>query len=60
MSSKDTDEECVMHSRSHTIEIMINDEAEFIEDLFQSLLSRYQMIILCLIIWIYCVRNIIK
>ena len=42
--SKDTDEEPVMHSNSDGIEIMINDEAdEVIEELFQSLLSRYQI-----------------
>ena len=28
MSSKDNDEECVMHSKSDNIEIMINDKAD--------------------------------
>ena len=47
ISSKDNDEnndeECVMHSKSDNIEILINDEAdEVIEGLFKSLLSRYQ------------------
>ena len=28
MSSKDTDEECIMHSKSDNIEIMINDKAD--------------------------------
>ena len=33
-----------MHSKSDSIEIMINDKAdEVIEKLFQSLLSRYQI-----------------
>ena len=33
-----------MHSKSDNIEIMINDKAdEVIEELFQSLLSRYQI-----------------
>ena len=42
MSSKDNDEECVMHSRDN-IDIMINDKTdEVIEELFQSLLPRYQ------------------
>ena len=42
--SKDNDGECVMHSRSNNIEIVINDKVdEVIEQLFQSLLSRYQM-----------------
>ena len=38
ISSKDNDEECVMHSNSDNIEIMINDEAdEVIKELFTSL-----------------------
>ena len=33
-----------MHSKSHNIEIMINDEADaVIEELSQSLLSRYEI-----------------
>ena len=44
MSSKDTDEECVMHSRSDNIEIIIKFKAdEIIVELFKSLLSRYQI-----------------
>ena len=43
MSSKDNDEECVMHSKGDNMEMMINDKAdEVIQELFQSLLSRYQ------------------
>ena len=43
MSSKDNDEECIMHSKSDNKEIMINEkEDEFTEELFQSLLFRYQ------------------
>ena len=43
MSSKDNDEECVMHSKGDNMEMMINDKAdEVILELFQSLLSRYQ------------------
>ena len=43
MSSKDTGEECVMHSKSYNIEIMIFDKADkVIEERFESLLSRYQ------------------
>ena len=39
----DNDEECVMHSKSDNIEIMINDEAdEVIKELFDSLKKRYQ------------------
>ena len=41
MSSKDNDNERIMHSKSDNIEIMINYKAdEVIEELFQSLLSR--------------------
>ena len=44
MSSKGNDEERMMHSKSEYIEIMINDKAdEAIEELFQPLLSRYQI-----------------
>ena len=44
MSSKDNDNERIMHSQSDNIEIMINYKAdEVIEELFQSLLSRYQI-----------------
>ena len=44
MSSKDKGEEQLMHSKSDNIEIMINDKAdEVIEELFQSILFRYQI-----------------
>ena len=44
MSSNNNDEERVMHSQSDNTEIMISDKAdEIIEELFQSLLSRYQI-----------------
>ena len=43
ISSIDNDEECVMHSKSDNIEIMINDEAdEVIKELSDSLKNRYQ------------------
>ena len=43
MSSKDNDEESVMHSKRDNIEIMINEKAnEVIEELFQSF-SRYHI-----------------
>ena len=42
-SKNDNDEECVMHSKSDNIEILINDEAdEVIAELCKSLLNRYQ------------------
>ena len=44
MSSKDTDEDTVIHPKSDNIEIMINHEAdEIIERPFQSLLTRCQI-----------------
>ena len=42
-SKNDKDEECVMHSKSDNIEIMISDEAdEVIKKLFDSLKNKYQ------------------
>ena len=42
MSSKDNDEERLMHSRSDNIDLMINDkENDVIEKLFWSILLRY-------------------
>ena len=44
MSSKDTDEECVMSSTSDNTEIIIYGKAhEVIKGLFKSLLSKYQI-----------------
>ena len=44
ISFKDNDEERKMHSKSNDINITINDKAdEIIEELFESLLSRYQI-----------------
>ena len=44
ISSKDTDEERVMYSKSDNIETMIHDKAdEFIKKRFQSLFYRYQI-----------------
>ena len=41
--SLDNDEECVMHSKSDNIEIMVNDEAdEVIKELLGLLKNRYQ------------------
>ena len=43
ISSKETNEESVMHSKSDNIEIMIYDKAdEAIQELFELLLFRYQ------------------
>ena len=57
-----------MHSRSDNIEIMINDEAdEAIKELFDSLKNRYQNNLesvkgssLSLIMFVYCIINVIK
>ena len=44
LSSKDTNEEQVMHSKSDNIEVMIYDNTnEAIEKNFELLLSRYQI-----------------
>ena len=44
VSSKDTDKEHVMYSKSDNIEIMIYDKAdELIKELFKSLLNRYHI-----------------
>ena len=44
LSSKDNDEERVMHSKSDNKNFMIHDNAdEVIEELFESLLNRYQI-----------------
>ena len=41
---KDSEKECVMHSKSDNLEIMIHDKAdEAMEEVFQPLLSRYQI-----------------
>ena len=72
MSSKDNDEKHVIHPKSDSIEIMVNNKAdEVIEEHFQSLLSKYQMPqlgwkhqwkvgILYLIVFIYCIAIAIK
>ena len=58
-----------MHSKSGSIEIKINDEAdEVIEELFDSLKNSYQnnlesiteLLSLSLIMFIYCIINVIK
>ena len=44
ISPKDTNEELVMHSKSDKIEVMTYDNAnEVIEEIFESLISRYQI-----------------
>ena len=44
VSSKDTDDEQVMHSGNNNVEVMTYDNAnEVIEEIFESLFSRYQI-----------------
>ena len=43
IQAKDSDETCTMHTKSDNIEIMIgNERDEIIEQLFETLLQRYQ------------------
>ena len=43
VSSTDSDEDRLMHSKSDNIEVIINDEADqVIKELFHSLVNRYQ------------------
>ena len=43
ISSKDSDETCPMYTKSNNTEIMVGSETdEIIEELFKSLLQRYQ------------------
>ena len=45
ISSKDNDEECVIHSKIDNIDIMINDKAdEVLEEIFKSLRNRIKII----------------
>ena len=44
ISSKNTEEQCLMHSKNDNIEIMIYDKVyEVIENLLELLLKRYQI-----------------
>ena len=44
ISSKNNDEECVMHSKSDKVKIMISDKSdEVLKELFESFLNRYQI-----------------
>ena len=69
MYSKDNDEQRVIYSKSDNIEIMGNGKAdEDIEKIFQTLCSSYQIRLetsikssdLYLIVFIYCITNVIK
>ena len=67
--SKDNDEECVMHSKSDNIEIMIKYKADeviehyfshFYLDIEMDWKHQWNVAILYLILFIYCIRNAIK
>ena len=69
ISSKDFDELRTMHTKSDNIEIMIgNETSEIIEELFNSLLQRYQKGLeekmrgsyFFMMVLIYCITNFIK
>ena len=69
ISSEDSDETRTMHAKSDNIEILIGNEInESIEQLFKSLLQRYQKGLeekirgsdVFLIMLIYCITNFIK
>ena len=70
ISSKYNDEERAIHSKIDNIKFMIYDKADkVIEELFQSLLSRYHIRLetsmrgsdfICILLLIYCITNAIK
>ena len=70
ISSKYNDEERVIHSKTDNIKFMIYDKADkVIEELFQSLLSRYHIRLetsmrgsdfICILLLIYCITNAMK
>ena len=66
VSFKNTDEECVMHSKIDNIEIMIcNKEDEVIKEISKHFLIDIKLgwrhgLILSLIVLIFCITNIIK
>ena len=69
ISSKDTDEQHVIHSESDNIEIMTNNKGdEVLEELFNHLFldiklgwkHQGKVVILSLIVFIYCITNVMK
>ena len=57
ISSTDNDEECVMHSKSDNMEIMINDEADEVKkELFDSLKNNLESISLSSVMSTYCIK----
>ena len=73
MSSKDNDEQRVMHSRSDNTEIMIDDKADEVRiKLYKNIFSPFflniklgrkhqlKILVLSLIVVIYCITNVMK
>ena len=61
ISSLDNDEEYVLHSKSDNTEILMNEKADDItEELFDSLKNQRMVASLSLIMFIYCIINIVK
>ena len=73
MSSKDNDEQRVMHSRSDNTEIMIDDKADEVriklyKNMFRPFFLNIQLgwkhqlkiLVLSLIVVIYCITNVMK
>ena len=71
ISSKDSDENRTMHTKSNNVEIMMGSETdEIIKDLFESFLQKYQegleesmrvsMRIFPMIVFMYCIIILIK
>ena len=73
MSSKDNDEQRVMHLRSDNTEIMIDDKADEVRiKLYKNMFSPFflniklgwkhqlKILVLSLIVVIYCITNVMK
>ena len=69
ISSQDSDETRTMHKKNNIIEIMVSHETWIIEELFKSLLQRYEKglekkkweeVNFFMVMLIYCIINFIK
>ena len=61
ITSIDNVEEHATHSKCNKIEIIINDEAnEVIKALFDSLTNRYQINLESMLMFSYCIMNVMK
>ena len=57
MSFKDTDGECLVHSKSDNIEIMINDKADEVISRYQIGLETTIVAVSSLMMFIYCITK---